>query len=383
MSDELQKGLEGVLAAESELSYIDGETGTLLYRGYDIADLARGASYEEVLYLLWHGHLPDRDELAAFRDSMATERAVEDHTLETLESLAATDENPMAALRSGVSTLSASEPESDADPEDTEASLRKGRRIVAKIPTILANYDRFRRGEDAIEPREDLSHAGNFLYMLAGEEPGDVAEETFDMALILHTDHGLNASTFTGVVIASTLADVYSAVTGGIGALSGPLHGGANQDVIEALIDLDESDMGPLEWVTSKTEAGERVPGWGHRVYEVKDPRAKILQAKLEDLSEADGEAKWLEYTRTIEDYLTEEKGLPEMGIAPNVDFFSGAVYYKLGIPIDMYTPIFAMARAGGWIGHILDYQDDNRLIRPRSRYVGPVDQDFAPIDDR
>jgi citrate synthase len=383
MSDELEKGLEGVLVAESEMSYIDGDAGKLVYRGYDIDDLARGASYEEVLYLLWHGHLPDSEALAAFEDSMATERGVADHTLETLDALAAADEDPMAALRTGVSMLSAAEPEADADPEDLDASLRKGRRIVAKIPTVLANYDRFRRGEDAIDPREDLSHAGNFLYMLTGEEPGTVAEETFDMALILHADHGLNASTFTSMVIASTLADVYSAVTGGIGALSGPLHGGANQDVIEALLELDESDMEPLEWVTHKTEAGERVPGWGHRVYDVKDPRASILQAKLEDLSDADGETKWLEYTRTIEEYLTEEKGLPSKGIAPNVDFYSGAVYYKLGIPIDMYTPIFAMARAGGWLGHVLEYQADNRLIRPRGRYIGPTDRTLAPADER
>jgi citrate synthase len=383
MSDELAKGLEGVLVAESEMSYIDGDAGELVYRGYDIEDLARGASYEEVLYLLWHGSLPDEAELAAFADSMATERAVPDHTLSTLDSLADAGEDPMAALRTGVSSLSAAEPEVDAEPGDLDAALRKGRRIVAKIPTLLANYDRFRRGEDAIEPREALSHAGNFLYMLTGEDPGAVAEETFDMALILHADHGLNASTFTSMVIASTLADVYSAVTGGIGALSGPLHGGANQDVIEALLDLDESEMEALEWVKQRTEAGERVPGWGHRVYDVTDPRARILRSKLADLSEADGETKWLEYTTTIEEYLTDEVGLPGKGIAPNVDFYSGAVYYKLGIPIDMYTPIFAMARAGGWIGHILEYQADNRLIRPRGRYVGPTDEVFVPVEER
>jgi citrate synthase len=383
MSDELEKGLEGVLVAESEMSFIDGDAGKLVYRGYDIEDLARRASYEDVLYLLWHGHLPNREELTGFADSMATEREVTDSTLGTLESLAATGEDPMAALRTGVSGLSAADPERAADPDDLDAALRKGRRIVAKLPTILANYDRFRRGENAIAPREELSHAGNFLYMLTGEEPGDVAEETFDMALILHADHGLNASTFASMVIASTLADVYSAVTGGIGALSGPLHGGANQDVIEALLELDESDMGPLEWVTHKTENGERVPGWGHRVYSVKDPRARILQAKLDDLSEADGERKWLEYTTTIEEYLTEQESLPEKGIAPNVDFYSGSVYYKLGVPIDMYTPIFAMARAGGWIGHILEYQADNRLIRPRGRYVGPTGRSLGEVDGR
>jgi citrate synthase len=203
------------------------------------------------------------------------------------------------------------------------------------------------------------------------------------MALILHADHGFNASTFTTLVISSTLADMYSAVTGGIGALSGPLHGGANQDVIEALLELDDSDMGPLEWVKAKTDAGERLPGWGHGVYNTKDPRAKILQSKLEDLTEEDGETKWLDYTTTIEEYLTEEKGLPEKGIAPNVDFYSGSVYYKLGIPVDMYTPIFAMSRVGGWVGHILEYTEDNKLIRPRGRYIGPESQSFTPIDKR
>lgn len=383
MSTTLRKGLEGVLVAETELSSIDGDTGTLIYRGYDIADLARGASYEEVLSLLWNGALPDRTELDEFASTMASERPVAAHTLDALQDLAAADATAMEALRTGVSTLSTSEPERDADPTDVDAARRKGRRIVAKIPTILANYDRFRRGEDAIEPRTDLSHAGNFLYMLTGEEPGEVAAETFDMALILHADHGLNASTFTSLVVASTFADVYSAVTAGVGALSGPLHGGANQDVIETLMRLDESGLDPVEWLENASDSGDRVPGWGHRVYDTKDPRAKILQAKLEDLSVADGDGKWLDYTTAIEEYLTEETGLPERGHAPNVDFYSGAVYHKLGIPTDMYTPIFAMSRAGGWLAHIFEYQDNNRLIRPRGRYVGPENQEFVPLDQR
>jgi citrate synthase len=383
MADELKKGLEGVLVAESGMSYIDGEVGKLIYRGYTIEDLAHETSYEEVLYLLWHGELPDSDDLSAFRDSMAAERGVPDYVIDTLAELAEDDERPMAALRTGVSMLSAADPETDAEPEDQAAWLREGRRITAKIPTILAAYDRLRRGEDPLEPDETLSHAGNFLYMLTGEQPGEVATETFDMALILHADHGLNASTFTTVVIASTLADVYSAVPGGIGALSGPLHGGANQDVMETLKEIDGSDMEVLEWVKDARDRGERIPGWGHRVYKAKDPRAKILQAKLEDLSEADGEGKWLDYTTTIEDYLTDEIGLPEKGIAPNVDFYSGSVYYKLGIPVDMYTPIFAMSRVGGWIGHILEYTEDNRLIRPRGRYTGPEDRDVPPLDER
>ena len=383
MVEQLHKGLEGVLAAESEMSYIDGDGGRLVYRGYDIEELARRASYEEVLYLLWEGELPTADELANFAEPMAAERGVADSVLTTLADLAEADERPMAALRTGVSMLSTNEPEHDADPEDSDAARRKARRIVAKVPTVLANYDRFRRGEAHIEPRTDLSYAANFLYMLTGEEPSEVAAETFDMALILHADHGLNASTFTAMVVGSTLADVYSAVTAGIGALSGPLHGGANQDVIEALLDLDDSGMDPVEWVKEKSDAGERVPGWGHRVYSTKDPRAAILQDKLEDLSTADGETKWLDYTTGIEAYLTDEQGLPESGIAPNVDFYSGAVYYKLGIPVDMYTPIFAMSRTGGWIAHILEYRQDNRLIRPRSRYLGPDEKTFVPIDER
>jgi citrate synthase len=383
MADELQKGLEGVLVAESEMSDIDGEAGRLVYRGYDIEDLARETTYEEVLYLLWNGDLPDREAHEAFADAMSTERTIDDRVIDTLAALGEADERPMAALRTGVSMLSAEEPEADADPEDLAATRRMGRRVVAKIPTILAAYDRLRRGEEPVEPREDLGLAANFLYMLTGTEPDEVAAETFDMALILHADHGLNASTFTSMVIASTLADVYSAVTGGIGALSGSLHGGANQDVIETLLEVDESDLTPLEWITQQVENDARIPGWGHRVYKTKDPRAKILEAKLADLSEADGDDKMLEYTTTIENYLVEEENLLEKGIAPNVDFYSGAVYHKLGIAADMYTPIFAMSRAGGWVGHVLEYQAENRLIRPRGRYTGPEDRDVVPIDER
>ena len=383
MSEQLSKGLEGVLVAESSLSDIDGDAGQLIYRGYDIEDLAREASYEEVLHLLWYGELPTEQQLAEFSDSMAADRDVSGGVLDTLADLAEADETPMAALRTGVSLLSAAEPEPDKDVEDADATRREGRRIVAKIPTLLAAYDRLRRGEEPIEPREDLSHAGNFLYMLTGEEPGDVAEETFDMALILHADHGLNASTFTAMVIASTQADLYSAVTGGIGALSGPLHGGANQDVMEVLQEVDGSSKDPLQWVKDRIDAGGRIPGWGHRVYNVKDPRAKILQSKLADLSEETGESKWLDYTSTIEEYLTGEMELPAKGIAPNVDYYSGSVYYNLGIPIDMYTPIFAMSRSGGWVAHVLEYWQDNRLIRPRGRYVGPKPRPFVPVDER
>jgi citrate synthase (EC 2.3.3.1) len=383
MAEKVQKGLEGVVVAESELSHIDGDAGNLVYRGYDIEDLAARASYEEVLFLLCHGSLPTREQLQEFSGAMAGEHAIDENVIETLGALASEDEPPMAALRTGVSMLSATDPEPQAPPRDADAVRRKGRRVIAQIPTILAAYDRLRRGKEPVDPDQSLSYAANFLYMLTGEQPGEVAAETFDMALTLHSDHGLNASTFASMVIASTFADVYSSITGGISALSGPLHGGANQDVMEALIELDESEMTAREWVVEKVDHGERVPGWGHRVYSVTDPRAKILRSKLEDLASASGETKWLEYTSTIAEYLIDEQNLVESGIAPNVDFYSGSVYYQLGIPIDMYTPIFAMARSGGWLAHILEYQADNRLIRPRGRYTGPDSRAFVELDDR
>ncbi|WP_227132633.1 citrate synthase [Halorubellus salinus] len=378
MSDDLKKGLEGVLVAESALSFIDGDEGRLIYRGYEIEDLARGASYEEVLYLLWHGELPNREQYDEFRDTMAAERHVDDGVIDTVRELAEQDEEPMAALRTGVSQLSAYDPDAAADPTDREANLRKGRRITAKIPTILAAYDRVRNGEDVVEPREDLSHAANFLYMLNGEEPNDVLAETFDMALVLHADHGLNASTFTSMVISSTLADLHSSITGGIGALSGSLHGGANQDVMEALLELDDTDMEPVEWVEHLLDEGRRVPGFGHRVYNVKDPRAKILGERSKELGEAAGDLKWYEYSTSIEEYIMDEKGL-----APNVDFYSSSTYYQMGIPIDIYTPIFVMSRVGGWIAHVLEQYEDNRLIRPRARYVGSEHEDFVALDER
>ncbi|WP_132058926.1 citrate synthase [Halorussus amylolyticus] len=378
MSDEVKKGLEGVVVAESGLSYIDGDEGRLVYRGYDIEDLARDASYEEVLYLLWHGNLPDEDELATFADAMSSERDLDDATLATVRRLAEADEEPMAAVRTATSMLSASDPDADADPTDREANLRKGRRITAKMPTAVAAFKRIRNGNDPVEPREDLTHAENFLYMLNDEEPDDVLAETFDMALVLHADHGLNASTFSSMVTSSTLSDIYSAVTSAVGTLAGSLHGGANANVMRMLKEIDDSDMEPTEWVETALDEGRRVAGFGHRVYNVKDPRAKILGAKSEELGEAAGDTKWYEMSVAIEEYVKSEKGL-----APNVDFYSASTYYQMGIPIDLYTPIFAMSRSGGWVGHVLEQYDDNRLIRPRAKYIGPKNQEFVPIGER
>ncbi|MFB6217737.1 MAG: citrate/2-methylcitrate synthase, partial [Halobacteriaceae archaeon] len=327
MSQEVQKGLDDVVVAESSISAIDGDAGRLVYRGYPIEELAEDASFEEVLYLLWHGDLPDSGELEAFAAEMAAERAVHDDVIDLTCDLVAAGERPMAALRTGVSMLSAYEPEGTAEPGDLEAALRKGRRITARVPTVLAALERERRDLDPLDPREDLSHAANFLYMLEGEEPDDVAVEALDRALTLHADHGLNASTFTAMVVASTLADMYSAVTGGVAALSGPLHGGANQEVMEMLVEIDESGEDPVDWVQTAMEEREgwRVPGFGHRVYNVKDPRAEILQEQARELGEASGDRKWYEYTTAIEEHLTGEVGLTERGIAPNVDFYSGS----------------------------------------------------------
>lgn len=385
MPQEIHKGLRGVVVAESSLSDIDGDEGRLIYRGYPIETVAEEATFEEVLYLLWNGALPTADELESFTAEMAAERGVDEAVQGALERLAAAGERPMSALRTAVSMLSAEEPEPDRSGKDLELVRRQGRRITAKVPTILAAYERIRNGKDPIKPRDDLGYAANFLYMLDGEDPSAVAAETFDMALTLHIDHGLNASTFTALVISSTLADLYNSVTGGIGALSGPLHGGANEDVMEMLFEIDESGDDPVEWVQTALDEREdwRVPGWGHGVYNVKDPRAVILEERSRQLGEESGDKRWYEMARQIETYLTEEKGLPEHGIAPNVDFYSGTVYHQLGLPIDMYTPIFAMSRVGGWVAHVLQYREDNRLIRPRARYTGPADASWVPLEDR
>ncbi|MBV0925497.1 citrate synthase [Halomicroarcula limicola] len=381
MSEDLKKGLEGVLVAESSLSVIDGDAGKLVYRGYTIEDLATGASYEEVLYLLWYGHLPNASELEEFESEMASEREVDDDVLTTVRAMAESDENPMAALRTAVSMLSAYDPApEDADPTDEAVNLATGRRITAKVPTLVAAFTRIRDGEDPIEPREDLGHAANFLYMLNGEEPDDVAADVFDQALVLHADHGLNASTFSAMVTASTLSDLHSSVTAAIGTLKGPLHGGANQDVMEMLKEVDDAERDPLEWVKNALDGGRRVSGFGHRVYDVKDPRAKILGERSKELGEAAGSVKWYEMSTTIEEYMQEEKGL-----APNVDFYSASTYYQMGIPIDIFTPIFAMSRVGGWVAHVIEYIEDNRLIRPRARYTGPSPEEteFVPIEER
>lgn len=370
------RGLEGVTALDTELSHIDGRAGTLLYRGYDIQDLAENTSFEETAYLLWKGALPTRAQLDDLEAQLREARPVHDDLLDHLRHHTPKDANPMAAMRTALSMLAAYDDE--ADVMDPDANFRKAVRLTAKLPTLVAAFDRIRKGNDPIAPKQEGSTAHDFLYMLNGEAPGPAAEAIMDAALVLHAEHGLNASTFTARVIGSTLSDMYSAVVGAMGALKGPLHGGANIEVMKTLLALDASGQSAQDFVDEKLANKEKIMGIGHRVYKTLDPRATILREMLSDLSEEKGETKWLEMSDTIRETVVERKGLDA-----NVDFYSASVYYLLGIETDLYTPIFAISRMSGWTAHLLEQWEDNRLIRPRAEYVGPRDLSVAPIAER
>ena len=373
----VRKGLDGVVVSESGMSYIDGEKGILIYRGHLIEDLAEKSNFEEVLYLLWNERLPKKSELKEFKEILKDKRELPEGILRAIEELTIQGETPMAALRTAVSMISAY----DNDEEvvgDIDLIFKRGMNITAKIPTIIAAFDQFRRGEKDIKPRRDLDHAANFLYMLTGETPDEVLSKTLDIALILHCDHGLNASTFAARVTVSTLADIYSAITSAIGCLGGPLHGGANQKVMKMLLEIEDEKIKPEVWVKNELDGGRKIPGFGHRVYKIKDPRANILGEMSESMGISKGDLKWHEYSRIIEKYVEEKKGL-----AANVDFYSASAYYQMGIAIDLYTPIFAMSRIGGWVGHIIEQYSGNRLIRPRANYVGMMESTYTPIDKR
>ena len=383
---QIHKGLDGVVVDESRLSRVFGDEGRLLFRGFDVADIAAHGDFEETLYFMWHGGLPTREEYETFTEELTALRPVPEPILENLvRTCAELDEHPMNMLQSAVSALAGFDEGTDADFEtDPEAVIEMGMSITAKLPTLTAAYNRIRRGEEPLAPREDLSTAANFLYMLDGEEPPAVFADAMDTALQIHMDHGVNASTFTTRVIASTLANPYNAVAGGIGALSGPLHGGANQDVLDMLQDYEESGLTVADWVDQMFEAGKKISGWGHRVYNVKDPRAYILQEHAEAILDAGlGDPRWYRLARELEEYLSEETDFISKGIAPNVDFYSGTVYQQMGIPRDIYTNIFTMSRVGGWIAHILEQYADNRIIRPRIQYVGEIDREWVPMEDR
>ena len=369
------RGLEGVIALESEICFIDGQAGVLVYRGYDIHDLAENTCFEETAYLLWNGRLPNHAELDDLNETLRRERPVPERIIDLLRA-APPDASPTAVLRTATSALAHFDPE--ADDMSPESNYRKSVRLQAKIPTVIAAHGRLRKGQEPVAPLQEGSIAHEFLYMLNGERPGRAAERTFDACLVLHAEHGLNASTFAGRVIGSTLSDIYSAVTGAIGALKGPLHGGANIGVIRMLLEINKSGLDPAEHVKDKLSRKERVMGFGHRVYKTLDPRAAILREMMEELSEERGERAWYDMTAKIVDTMEGEKGL-----YANVDFFSASVYYMLGIDPDLYTPIFALSRTAGWTAHLLEQWTENRLIRPRAEYVGPRGLKVPHIQDR
>ncbi|MDZ5712448.1 citrate synthase [Jeotgalibacillus haloalkalitolerans] len=367
------RGLENVVATTSSISSIIDDT--LTYVGYNIDDLTENASFEEIIYLLWHLRLPKENELAELKQQLADNMAIPDEVIAQIKAMPVDKVHPMAAVRTAVSALGLFDEEADVMEE--EANYRKAIRLQAKIATIVTAFARIRKGQEPIAPKADLSFAANFLYMLNGELPEDIEVEAMNKALVLHADHELNASTFTARVCVATLSDVYSGVTAAIGALKGPLHGGANEQVMKTL-----TEIGSVENVESvirkKLENKEKIMGFGHRVYQQGDPRAKHLREMSKKLTELRGESKWYEMSVKIEEIVTSEKKLP-----PNVDFYSASVYHSLGIDHDLFTPIFAVSRVSGWLAHILEQYSNNRLIRPRAEYTGPGMQEYVPVEKR
>ncbi len=374
MSTNTGAGLEDVVATNSSICDLDGKLGKLTYFGVDIHDLAQHSSFEETAYLLWHGALPTQAQLEEVQQQFIAQRALPD-ALVSIMRLLPTTTSPMDVLRTSVSALSAFDPE-PGDKSD-EANYRRAIRLTAVVPTIIASWENIRNGNDPIAPLHDSNHATNFLYMLTGTMPDEYAAHVLDVALILHADHELNASTFAARVSAGTKADVYASVTAAIGALSGPLHGGANEQVIRMLLRIDEPDRAE-SYIHDALERKERIMGFGHRVYRTDDPRATHLRAMSEELGKRNNDTRWYEISRIIEKYVMEHKHL-----YANVDFYSASVYYSLGIPIDLDTPIFASSRTAGWTAHILEQYANNRLIRPRAEYVGPKVTEYKAIENR
>ena len=366
-------GLRGVVAGASRISTVDGLEGRLIYQGITIHELAENASFEEVAFLLWEGRLPTRAELDQLNADLRSNAALPEPVIEILRKLPATAK-PMDVLRTAVSALGIWDP--DTGDNSLEANRRKAMRLTAQIPTIITAFHHLRSGREPVAPRSDLSVAANFLYMLNGELPGPVAEKTFDIALTLHADHEFNASTFSGRVTIATLSDMYSAITAAIGTLSGPLHGGANEGVFRMLEGIGDGDA--AEWVHAQLAQKARIMGFGHAVYKTTDPRATHLKRMAKELAEESGNARLYQMSTTIEELMLAEKGMHA-----NVDFYSATVYHVLGIPTDLFTPVFAVSRITGWTAHVLEQLADNRIIRPRADYVGPVDVHYVPIDQR
>ena len=368
------KGLEEVVAAQTKLSDIDGKLGRLSYVGYDIHDLATDSTFEEVVYLLQNLALPTAEQLDELTEQLVSERDISGFLQDLMPTLAK-QTSPMSMLRTSVSAASAYDP--DGWDQSPEANYRKAIRLIAITPTLIASYHRHRSGEDPLPPNPKLPHAANFLYMLLGDEPDQESARALDITLILYADHTMNASTFSARVIASTLSDMHSAITGAIAALKGPLHGGANEESFKMLEEIGDVDNAEAH-IKDRLGKKQKIMGFGHRVYKTEDPRATHLRRLARELGERTGDTKWYEISARVEKVVMEEKGL-----YPNVDFYAASVYHALGIPTDLMTPIFALARMSGWTAHVREQYADNRLIRPESEYVGPRDQHYVPIDDR
>jgi citrate synthase len=372
----ISKGLEGVVATDTRLGDVRGQEGQLVYCGYDINELAGKASFEEVIYLLWHNKLPNRSELAELKKQLAAERQLPDQVIEFLKTTPRTA-LPIDVLRTAVSMLGLHDIMLTLD-QSLEATRRRAISITAKVGVIIAYFHRARNELELPPVRQDLSEAGHFLYLLDGKEPSAKKTETLDVAFVLHAEHGMNASTFSARVTISTLTDIYSAITAAIGTLKGPLHGGANEGVIHMLQEIGSPDKVDV-YIDRALAQKKKIMGIGHRVYKVLDPRAPILKAMAVQLSSELGEAKWIEMSERIAALMKEKKGLHA-----NVDFYSATVYYSLGIPIDLFTCIFAISRTAGWTAHVLEQLSDNRLYRPLSEYTGdPVGKTFVPLDQR
>jgi citrate synthase len=370
-------GLEDTVATSSAICYLDGDRGVLAYCGYDIHDLARHATFEEVCYLLWHRRLPTRAELGDLQSALVAARPLPEGVQRLLRTLPAA--NGMDLLRTLTSALGHYDP--DANDQSPQANYRKAVRLTAQISSLVAMMGRLAKGEGPIEPDPVLGHAANFLYMLTGERPSGLATHAFDVALTLHADHELNASTFAARVAAATLTDIHSTIVGAIGALKGPLHGGANADVMRLLLEIgkDAPVEKAEEVVRAKLARKEKIPGFGHRVYHTEDPRATHLRQMSHDLGQRAGEPIWFEMSQRIEALVKAEKKLN-----PNVDFYSATTYHALGIDVDLFTPIFAVSRVSGWTAHVLEQYANNRLIRPRAEYIGPeYPQRYVALDAR
>ncbi|MBO1625337.1 MULTISPECIES: citrate synthase [Bacillus] len=367
------RGLEGVVATTSSVSSIIDDT--LTYVGYNIDDLAENATFEEVVYLLWHRKLPNEEELNELKESLSEYSKVPSEILSYLKQVDLKIAHPMSVLRTAISMLSLYD--ESAELMDEKSNYLKAVKLQAQVGTLVAAYARIRKGLEVVEPRKDLSLAANFIYMLNDREPNEVEIEAFDKALVLHADHELNASTFTARVCVATLSDVYSGITAAIGALKGPLHGGANENVMKMLKEIGEEEN-VESYIHNALQNKVKIMGFGHRVYENGDPRAKHLREMSKRLCVLLGEEKWYNMSIKIEDIVTKEKGLP-----PNVDFYSASVYHCLGIDHDLFTPIFAISRMSGWLAHILEQYENNRLIRPRADYNGPTHQRYIPLAQR